>query len=120
MVAEQDLTGQIASLAAQLQKVSQGTPSCSLWSLYRSSVSAPPLHSHDGRQTAAASSTLAAHQVQTEQDVPVSPAGSQSSGYNFREIEAKWRHFWMENKTFKTPDLADLDTSKPKFYALDM
>ena len=83
-------------------------------------MSSPPFHSYSGRQTAAASSTLAPGQVQTEQDVPVSPAGSHSSGYNFREIEAKWRRFWLENKTFKTPDLADLDTSKPKFYALDM
>ena len=29
------------------------------------------------------------------------------------------RH-WLENKTFRTPPMAELDTSKPKFYALDM
>ena len=36
--------------------------------------------------------------------------------YNFREIENKWRGFWAENKTFKVTE----DTSKPKFYVLDM
>lgn len=28
--------------------------------------------------------------------------------------------YWAEHKTFKTPDFKDLDTSKPKFYVLDM
>jgi len=36
--------------------------------------------------------------------------------YNFREIEKKWRGFWAENKTFKVTE----DSSKPKFYVLDM
>jgi leucyl-tRNA synthetase len=36
--------------------------------------------------------------------------------YNFDEIEKKWQNYWDSNKTFKTT----LDTSKPKFYALDM
>ena len=36
--------------------------------------------------------------------------------YNFTEIEAKWRKYWAENHVFK----AEVDTSKPKFYALDM
>lgn len=36
--------------------------------------------------------------------------------YNFREIEAKWRAFWAQNKTFRAED----NSSKPKFYALDM
>ena len=30
------------------------------------------------------------------------------------------RRHWLEYKTFRTPDFAELDTSKPKFYALDM
>ena len=38
--------------------------------------------------------------------------------YPFREIEAKWQLLWENNKTFRTPD--DVDTSKPKFYVLDM
>ena len=36
--------------------------------------------------------------------------------YNFTAIEKKWQDYWEQNKTFKTV----LDTSKPKFYALDM
>ncbi|XP_016501913.2 leucine--tRNA ligase, chloroplastic/mitochondrial [Nicotiana tabacum] len=38
--------------------------------------------------------------------------------YPFHEIEPKWQHYWEENKTFRTPD--EIDTSKPKFYVLDM
>ena len=41
-----------------------------------------------------------------------------SGGYPYQEIEAKWQKHWLENKTFKTPE--QVDTSKPKFYALDM
>ncbi len=36
--------------------------------------------------------------------------------YNFRAIEAKWRKFWQENKTYKT----EIDNTKEKFYVLDM
>lgn len=36
--------------------------------------------------------------------------------YNFSEIEKKWQEYWKNNETFK----AEVDTSKPKFYALDM
>ncbi|MDF2945368.1 MAG: leuS [Bacillales bacterium] len=36
--------------------------------------------------------------------------------FNHHEIEKKWQKVWEENKTFKTTE----DTSKPKFYALDM
>ncbi len=36
--------------------------------------------------------------------------------YNFREIEAKWRKFWKENKTYQT----EKDSNKEKFYVLDM
>ncbi|GAB5408236.1 MAG: leucine--tRNA ligase [Balneolaceae bacterium] len=36
--------------------------------------------------------------------------------YNPADIETKWQKYWLENKTFKTPT----DTSKPKFYVLDM
>lgn len=38
------------------------------------------------------------------------------SEYNFREIENKWQNYWAENKTFES----SIDSSKPKFYALDM
>ena len=36
--------------------------------------------------------------------------------YDFRSIENKWRQFWAENKTYKVTE----DTSKPKYYVLDM
>jgi len=36
--------------------------------------------------------------------------------YNFTEIEKKWQDYWQHNKTFK----CEVDTNKPKFYALDM
>jgi leucyl-tRNA synthetase len=36
--------------------------------------------------------------------------------YDFRSIENKWRKFWAENKTYKVTE----DTSKPKYYVLDM
>lgn len=36
--------------------------------------------------------------------------------YHFNEIEAKWRKYWEENKTFKAENQSD----KPKYYVLDM
>lgn len=36
--------------------------------------------------------------------------------YEHNVIENKWQKYWQDNKTFK----ATLDTSKPKYYALDM
>jgi len=36
--------------------------------------------------------------------------------YNFLELEKKWQEYWKTNETFK----AEIDLSKPKFYALDM
>lgn len=36
--------------------------------------------------------------------------------YNFREIEQKWQQYWAEHKTNKT----EVDSSKPKYYVLDM
>jgi len=36
--------------------------------------------------------------------------------YNHDIIERKWQHYWRENKTFKTVE----DSSKPKYYVLDM
>lgn len=38
--------------------------------------------------------------------------------YPFHEIEPKWQRYWEDNSTFRTPD--EIDTSKPKFYVLDM
>ena len=39
------------------------------------------------------------------------------SEYDHGAIEAKWRRYWLENKTFKT---AGGDDGRPKFYCLDM
>lgn len=36
--------------------------------------------------------------------------------YNFRDIEQKWQEYWKENATYKV----DIDSSKPKYYVLDM
>ena len=37
--------------------------------------------------------------------------------YDFRNIEKKWRRYWSENQTFKAEDS---NSSKPKYYILDM
>ena len=36
--------------------------------------------------------------------------------YNFSEIEKKWQQYWAENGTYKVKE----DSSKPKYYVLDM
>jgi len=38
-------------------------------------------------------------------------------GYNPSSIEKKWQRFWAEHKTFAT---GGIDTSRPKYYVLDM
>ncbi|HWQ81686.1 MAG TPA: class I tRNA ligase family protein [Ignavibacteria bacterium] len=40
--------------------------------------------------------------------------------YEHLQIEKKWQDFWINNKTFRTPDIDELDKSKPKYYVLDM
>lgn len=37
--------------------------------------------------------------------------------YDHKEIEAKWQKYWEENNLFRADDL---ETDKPKYYALDM
>lgn len=36
--------------------------------------------------------------------------------YKFSEIESKWQEYWEKHQTFKTSE----DTTKPKYYVLDM
>jgi len=36
--------------------------------------------------------------------------------YNHQDIEAKWQKYWEENKVYRV----EVDTSKPKYYILDM
>ncbi|HZF30861.1 MAG TPA: leucine--tRNA ligase [Gammaproteobacteria bacterium] len=40
------------------------------------------------------------------------------AGYPFKEIEAKWQAYWASHGTFRVP--AKVDTSRPKYYVLDM
>ena len=36
--------------------------------------------------------------------------------YSFKEIEKRWQAYWDSNQTYKT----SINTSKPKYYVLDM
>src|SRR5690606_15244528 len=49
---------------------------------------------------------------------PVKRPKDDMAGYPFKDIESKWQRYWEEQGTFRTPE--DIDTSKPKFYVLDM
>jgi leucyl-tRNA synthetase len=40
------------------------------------------------------------------------------AAYPFKEIEAKWQAHWESQATFRVPE--KVDTSKPKYYVLDM
>lgn len=45
----------------------------------------------------------------------------EKQSYPFSNIEKKWQHHWLANKTFKTPDPDDSSApKKPKYYILDM
>lgn len=68
-------------------------------------------------------SRAAAAVTDVEAQPAAGPAGEeryQSAAYPFTDIEAKWQQHWEEHQTFRTPEFHELDTSKPKFYALDM
>ena len=41
---------------------------------------------------------------------------NEAMNYKFNEIEANWRKYWAENKTFRAEDFS----TKPKYYVLDM
>ncbi len=47
---------------------------------------------------------------------------SGQGNYDFCAFEAKWQKYWLEHKTFRTPQpgSADFDPTKPKLYVLDM
>lgn len=69
------------------------------------------------------SASTATTQPETETGpVPESGTGpaTRHAAYPFAELEPKWQRYWEENQTFRTPEFKDLDTSKPKFYVLDM
>ncbi|KAL7561837.1 hypothetical protein ACA910_009676 [Epithemia clementina (nom. ined.)] len=47
---------------------------------------------------------------------------SRVASYPFAEVEPKWQKYWMEHKTFRTPErtMDDVENNKPKKYVLDM
>ncbi|KAK9852573.1 hypothetical protein WJX84_003463 [Apatococcus fuscideae] len=83
------------------------------------------LRSLGARRHRAASRCVQSYVVRAAAAAPAKAEPSQAvtpkpAVYPFTEIEQKWQRYWRESRTFKTPDLGQLDTSKPKFYALDM
>jgi len=68
---------------------------------------------------AAATASQATKVSAPERDSPSTAAGQQRA-YPFDDIEKKWQRIWDERKTFRTPELDKLDTTKEKFYVLDM
>lgn len=69
--------------------------------------------------TLAGKETLLVTESNTELEQDKGPETPQKiRGYPFSEVEARWQEFWEENQTFRTPDA--VDTSKPKYYVLDM
>ncbi|XP_020519669.1 leucine--tRNA ligase, chloroplastic/mitochondrial isoform X2 [Amborella trichopoda] len=60
-----------------------------------------------------------AQEMQKEEEEEIERGSKKQKAYPFDEIEPRWQGYWEENRTFRTPD-DDLDTSKPKFYILDM
>ncbi len=111
-------------------------PHSTSYRMFRSSASAPyllrqwlhgctplaPVSSalHRPISTACAAAAAAVTTSPTDKPVVDSSCPHRSNAYPFPEIEAKWQAYWEQHKTFRTPPLAELDTSKPKFYALDM
>eukprot|EP00237_Pycnococcus_provasolii_P000311 CAMPEP_0119206038 /NCGR_PEP_ID=MMETSP1316-20130426/40189_1 /TAXON_ID=41880 /ORGANISM="Pycnococcus provasolii, Strain RCC2336" /LENGTH=987 /DNA_ID=CAMNT_0007202437 /DNA_START=57 /DNA_END=3020 /DNA_ORIENTATION=+ len=75
--------------------------------------------------TSRATTTETTSQPETSSDASSSSAaaangGGQSQAYPFGFVESKWQKYWAQNKTFRTPDITKVDTSKPKHYVLDM
>jgi len=74
------------------------------------------------------SRSLSSRRVATSAQAPAKQQATQEAGsksesqastaYPFAEIEKKWQQYWQMNRTFRTPD--EVDTSKPKYYVLDM
>lgn len=54
------------------------------------------------------------------QNSPPSSPNDNSVGYDFRSFEPKWQKIWDSRGDYSTPDPPHLDTTRPKFYALDM
>ena len=84
----------------------------------------PPAAAAASSSSASDTSTTTAPDSPTSSTAAASSAGGggppTQGGYPFAAIEAKWQAYWAAHKTFATPPLAQLDTSKPKAYVLDM
>ncbi|KAL3521930.1 hypothetical protein ACH5RR_014764 [Cinchona calisaya] len=65
-------------------------------------------------------SSIRSSSLSGEEEQQKSSSTDRVRAYPFHEIEPKWQKYWEEHKTFRTPDDDDLDTSKPKYYVLDM
>ena len=68
--------------------------------------------------SSSSSSTKAVADADVIENNSETDGAARTGGYPYADIEAKWQKHWADNKTFKTPE--QVDTSKPKFYALDM
>ena len=68
--------------------------------------------------SSSSTSTKAVADADVIQNNAETDGAARTGGYPYADIEAKWQKHWADNKTFKTPE--QVDTSKPKFYALDM
>eukprot|EP00854_Cymbomonas_tetramitiformis_P003215 gene3215-4059_t len=74
-----------------------------------------PLQSSPATRLARHTSHFTRRAVATDAEAE---ANVSSGAYPFKDLEAKWQKYWMDNETFRTPE--EVDTSKPKYYALDM
>jgi leucyl-tRNA synthetase len=98
------------SRAVRCLAVRPWRPSAAARQLQGGGASPPPL---------GASAVVRAASTTAESDVSAAGAASVTGAqYPFREVEARWQRHWEEHATFRTPE--EVDTSKPKFYALDM
>lgn len=84
-------------------------PSAARLQTVRASAASPVEASVEASTVLPSTSTLASDDKEDSR---------QSTAYPFTEIEQKWQDYWEEHKTFRTPE--DIDTSKPKYYVLDM
>jgi hypothetical protein len=101
-----------------------GAAVSSVWTVRGASSASAASRTMTVRTMAAASSSDASREIKTKGVTDVvgttdaEGAGARNGGYPFADIEARWQKHWADNKTFKTPE--KIDTTKPKFYALDM
>ena len=57
---------------------------------------------------------------QQRRGLAAAAAAERAGSYPFARIEREWQQYWLAQGTYRTPPLDELDTTKPKFYALDM